>query len=193
MPVLNFKKGKDMERDLLARVESIRDSHKKRMDGGAGSGNWGHVGRPGERGGSESGGGNAFRLVSTSKGAKETFKSQAKLRDAAKKAHREAKASGNKRAIARIEKRMSRINMTQKTADKSKAGRAGYSVVKTINKNASRDILADKKGRGATARESTVTKVKGTKEAVRFAFPKRTTRGGTRTRGGKTSAKHSKV
>ena len=182
-----------MEKRLLAKVESIRDSHKKRMDGGPGSGNWGHVGRPGERGGSESGGGNAFRLISTSKGAKETFKSQAKIRDAAKKAYKGAKASGNKKAIARIEKRMSRINMNVKSADKSKAGRAGYQVVKTVNKNASRDILADKTGRGATARESTVTKAKGTREAVRYTFPKRTTRGGTRTRGGKTSAKHSKV
>lgn len=183
-----------MESKLLAKVESIRDSHKKRMDGGPGSGNWGHVGRPGERGGSEAGGGNAFRLTSTSKkvSLKNKYKSQAKLRDAAKKAHSKAKASGNAKAIARTEKRMSRINMNVKTADKRKAGKAGYKLVKTINKNASRDILADKKGRGATARESTVTKVKGTREGIRYSFPNRTTRGGTGARGGKTSARHSK-
>lgn len=50
-------------------------------DGGSGSGNWGHSGRPGKRGGSAGGGGKAYR-----QGTKESgFSSEAKKRAAEKK------------------------------------------------------------------------------------------------------------
>lgn len=177
-----------MEKELLRKVETIREDMMRRMDGGSGSGNWGHVGRPGERGGSESGGGLGFRLFKTS--AKK-YTSQAKMRDSAKRAYGKAKASGNKKAMARIEKRMSRINMNVKSADKSRAGQKGYQVVKKIDKNASQNILSDK-NRGAKARESNVSKVSGTREAIRYTFPNRTTRGGSGSRGGKTTERRSK-
>lgn len=44
------------------------DRDFQRRDGGPGSGNWGHVGRPGHRGGSGSGGGAANRLTMQSGG-----------------------------------------------------------------------------------------------------------------------------
>lgn len=54
-----------------------------RVDGSAASGNWGHVGRPGEVGGSASGGGSAFRGESKTKWMKSEigqYCSQAKIR-----------------------------------------------------------------------------------------------------------------
>ena len=51
--------------DILMMVEVIRikkDLRQRRMDGGSGSGNWGHEGRPGEIGGSAEGGGKHNRL-----------------------------------------------------------------------------------------------------------------------------------
>lgn len=178
-----------MEAGMLEQVEDIRNRMNSRMDGGPGSGNWGHVGRPGERGGSEAGGGNAFRLLKTSA---MKYTSQAKMRDDAKKAYTAAQKSGNAKAIARAKKHMSGINMNVKSADKSKAGKAGYHVVKNIDVNASRNILKDP-NRGTRARESTVSKIKGTREGVRFAFPKRITRGGDKSRKGKTNEKRSAV
>ena len=136
-----------MEAGMLEQVEDIRNRMNRRMDGGPGSGNWGHVGRPGERGGSEAGGGNAFRLLKTSA---MKYTSQAKMRNDAKKAYTAALKSGNAKAIARA-------------------------------------------NRGARARESTVSKIKGTREGVRFAFPKRITRGGDKSRKGKTNEKRSAV
>ena len=56
--------------------EDDRISKTSNIDGGAGSGNWGHVGRPGKRGGSGKGGGKQNRT-----GSKETgFSSAAKER-----------------------------------------------------------------------------------------------------------------
>lgn len=42
--------------------------YMERLDGGPGSGNWGHAGRPGIRGGSGAGGGAAYRLTTPSGG-----------------------------------------------------------------------------------------------------------------------------
>lgn len=179
-----------METGLYEKIEAIRKGLERRMnsDGGHGSGNWGHVGVPGERGGSAPGGGLGFRMFKTT--AKK-FTSQAKIRKEVKNLYTKAKQSGNKKAIARIEKRMSRVNMNQKSADKRNAGKAGYQVVKKVDPDASRNILRDPK-RGKTARESTVSKVKGTRETIRYTFPNRITRGGSGARGGKTGTKKSK-
>lgn len=67
------------------------------MDGGPGSGNWGHAGRPGKIGGSAKGGGKANRTGSKESG----FSSEAKKRAAEKKA---AKESGGK-PKAKVESR----------------------------------------------------------------------------------------
>lgn len=45
------------EKSMYKSLNRIRKSLKRRMDGGEGSGNWGHAGRPGEVGGSAEGGG----------------------------------------------------------------------------------------------------------------------------------------
>lgn len=179
-----------MEAKKLKQVEVIRKGlrNRQRNDGSESSGNWGHVGRPGKKGGSAKGGGSAFRLTKTVSGK---YTSQARIRDDTKKAYRAAVNSGNEKMAERIKKRMEKINMTTKSADVSKVGKKGYSVVKRIDKDASRNILADKK-RGKTARESTVTKAAGTKEAIQFAFPNRTIRGGSGAHGGKTAEVKSK-
>lgn len=97
--------------DGLSIVQKQR-RYMERLDGGPGSGNWGHVGRPGKRGGSGEGGGKAYRLttweggyISLTGAYKENEKwnsnpeNQSKLA-AAKKANAEKKA-GNARAITK--------------------------------------------------------------------------------------------
>lgn len=60
--------------DISIKVNTIRIRHdlRRRMDGGPGSGNWGHAGRPGERGGSAEGGGAHNRQTNT-KGSYTSF------------------------------------------------------------------------------------------------------------------------
>ena len=104
--------------------------------GTSASGNWGHVGRPGERGGSGKGGGGSFRLEKG--GKKGGYDSKAKIQTRARKenvranaALKKAKASGNADKIARAEKRvqraqnrMNKVNMHRKSAlDLRAAGR----------------------------------------------------------------------
>ncbi len=177
-------------RALLNTIEAIRSDHRRRTraDGSASSGNWGHVGRPGQVGGSQKGGGSAFRMLKTSAGK---YTSQAKMRDDAKKAYRAAMESGNQKSIDRILKRMSKINMNVKTADVTKEKKPGYDFVRRIDINASRNILKDE-NRGKPAWETSVTKAKGTNEAIRYAFPKRVVRGGNGSKGGKTKVSNAK-
>ena len=188
-----------MEANLLETIDSIRKRNdalrRTRADGGAGSGNWGHVGRPGKRGGSQKGGGEAFRIkksVTRRKITTAEYTSQARIRDDTKWQLKKAQNSGNTKLAAKIEKRMSKMNMNVKSADVSKRGKKGYQVVNNIDLNASRNILADKKGRGKKARENSLMKATGTKEAIEYTFPHRTTRGGSGSRGGKTSRKTAK-
>ncbi len=188
-----------MDETRLKDLKTIREKWMSRMDeacvnedGSASSGNWGHVGRPGIRGGSMPGGGSAFRLRQTSSKKKSPFTSQAQIRDELKKAYKEAKEKGRSSTVQRLEKRMSRVNMNVKSANKKNIGRKGYQVVNKIDRSASKNILRDKK-RGKKSRESTVMKATGTKEAVQYTFPERTTRGGSGTRGGKTKKRTSKV
>ncbi len=178
-----------MKADWLNRkVEKIRSSMLERSDGGPGSGNWGHVGRPGEPGGSQKGGGKAFRMVNV---VKNTYTSQPKIRQAAKQQYKNAKLSGSAKLLAKAQKRMKSINTNIKTADVRKAGKKGYQVVNEIDENASRNILKDKK-RGKSARENNLMKVKGTNETIKYTFPNRVTRGGSGKRGGKTTVRRAK-
>ena len=136
--------------------------------GTSASGNWGHVGREGLRGGSASGGGSAFRMEKTgNKGDFKGFTSRAKVREEAKsklKQKREtlkkAKASGNQKKIASAQRAFDRqvehnkhINMTRKS----------IRTMKRFDPNASRNILAEKKGRGKIVHERQVDRTKGTK------------------------------
>lgn len=179
-----------MEKGLVKQVETIRKSLLRRMrsDGGPGSGNWGHVGRPGKLGGSEKGGGRGFRMQMA---VTKQFTSQSKIRNRTKEARKSAMEKGNTKMAARIEKQMSKINMNIKTADKKKAGKSGYQVVNKIDPHASKNILKDNK-RGKKARENNTMKVTGPKETIEYTFPHRTTRGGNGSRGGKTKASKAK-
>ena len=186
-----------MDKELLKKIESIRKRNTDRMraDGGDGSGNWGHIGRPGKKGGSQKGGGQAFRITKHRKRRKQNvseFTSQAQIRDDTKRQLKEAQEAGNDKLAAKIEKRMSKMNMNIKSADIKKEGKAGYQVVNNIDLNASRNILADKKGRGKSARENSLMKATGTREVIEYTFPHRTTRGGDKSRGGKTTRKRAK-
>lgn len=67
------------------------DQSERNIDGGAGSGNWGHAGRPGKRGGSSEGGGSQYRLSTPDGGY--TSRSQAEKEN--KQRDKTAKASGN--------------------------------------------------------------------------------------------------
>ena len=66
-----------------------------RKDGGPGSGNWGHVGRIGLRGGSEPGGGNAYRITKEKvKNPAKKFTSLSKVQRKLSADYKEAKANG---------------------------------------------------------------------------------------------------
>lgn len=181
-----------METRTLRKVETIRKSLKRRRreDGGEGSGNWGHVGVPGHKGGSAPGGGRGFRMLKT---VSKQYTSQAKVRKEMKEAHSLAMQMRSPKALARAQKRMGKVNMNVKSANAKNAGKKGYQVVRQIDEHASANILKDVKGRGKRARESSVSKISGTRAAIQYAFPNRTTRGGNKSRGGKTAERRSKV
>jgi len=142
--------------------------------GTASSGNWGHAGREGLRGGSSPGGGGAFRMV---KGGKQGgFSSKAKIQSnarkkmtAAKRGLAKAQASGNAEKIAKAQAKFdkqkahnSKINMHRKSIKDLKAsGR--------FDPNASKNILADK-NRSKTAHERHVANVSGTSTAIKHTF-----------------------
>lgn len=134
-----------------------------RLDGGAGSGNWGHVGVLGYKGGSAKGGGGAFRIEKTTYSKKERkekikeYTSQAKMR-VETLANMKSK---NPNIRERATKNSKRFNMNQKS-------------VKTLSKfnpNASKEILADTKGKGRTVTNRTGFRGRGTKEAMQYTFP----------------------
>lgn len=181
-------------------IEEIRNKYKERnekQDGGAGSGNWGHVGRPGKLGGSAKGGGNAFRMVTRDKNTKkEVYTSQAKIRMNAKTAIKNAAEvadtaasklmkSFSKTAIKKYESSLRRleraktaaqkVEMRQKSADANKyvMHPEKYWAVSSPNENASRNILADYKGRGKITGGVTGGRARGTKESVTRTFPKK--------------------
>ena len=137
-------------------INAVKDN---RLDGGPGSGNWGHIGIPGHWGGSQKGGGNAFRLAYTSYATKKTnyehveeeYTSQAKIR---KQLHDDlvaAKITDSKEAVEKIQKRLSQINDRTKTAfseeDLRKQGYTDeeiakkFDVVHNVDKEASKHIL----------------------------------------------------
>lgn len=137
-------------------INAVKDN---RLDGGPGSGNWGHIGIPGHWGGSQKGGGNAFRLAYTSYATKKTnyehvkeeYTSQAKIRDKLREDLRTAEASGSKKAAEKVQERLSQINNRTKTAFSEEELRAqGYTdeeiakkfdVVHNKDKEASKHIL----------------------------------------------------
>lgn len=171
-------------------IEAFRRRRARRLDargcgvepdredyGTKSSGNWGHVGRPGIRGGSAAGGGGAFRM--TNHGTKTpSFTSKAKIQAAArkktatfKKELRAAKASGNADRIMaatnRLQKQLnhnSKINMVRKSAKRLMA--AGK-----FSKTASKDILRSKT-RGKRAWEKQAANVSGTRSAIKATFNK---------------------
>lgn len=105
-----------------------------RYDGGAGSGNWGHVGRPGEVGGSSSGGGLAFRAESTNKWMVSEigkYCSQAKIRNNTLQKLK----SKSSRVQAQGVKQAQMYNMEQKS----------FKNVTKFDPMASKNILADNK------------------------------------------------
>lgn len=128
--------------------------HGVRIDGGAGSGNWGHVGRPGEIGGSATGGGLAFRGESTLKWMKKDigkYTSQAKIRNHLLNQQKK----GTPRAQAIAAKRASHYNMEQKS----------YRNVTKYDPNASKNILKNAK----QGKISTTSGIQGTKALRDYA------------------------
>ena len=137
-------------------INAVKDN---RLDGGPGSGNWGHIGIPGHWGGSQKGGGNAFRLAYTSYATKKTnyehvkeeYTSQAKIRDKLREDLRAAESSGSKKAVEKAQKNLDQINNRTKTAfseeDLRKQGYTDeeiakkFDVVHSIDKEASKHIL----------------------------------------------------
>jgi hypothetical protein len=137
-------------------INAVKDN---RLDGGPGSGNWGHIGIPGHWGGSQKGGGNAFRLAYTSYATKKTnyehveeeYTSQAKIRKQLHDDLAAAKITGSKEAVEKVQERLSQINDRTKTAlteeDLRKQGYTDeeiakkFDVVHSIDKEASKHIL----------------------------------------------------
>lgn len=178
-------------------VNEIRKKYnERRADGGEGSGNWGHVGRPGEVGGSQEGGGKAFRMTERDKKTKKIkFTSQAKKRVAAKKAISEAGRIADKLAdkwmkhpsktaakkfgaslkkLERLQKKASHLELRQKSADKKKymTNPMKYWGVQTPNHSASANILKDAKGKGKMVGGHTSKHgLRGTKEALQRTLP----------------------
>lgn len=164
-------------------VVAYKKRRQKRLDsreceredyGTKASGNWGHAGREGIRGGSSPGGGGAFRM--TKGGKRGGFSSKAKIQATARKktatAKRNlasAKASGNASAIAKAQEKYnkqlahnSKINMHRKSIRDLKAsGR--------YNPTASKNILSDK-NKSKTVHERQVANVSGTKTAMKHTF-----------------------
>lgn len=177
-----------MVQERINLFELIREKYLTRMDsvnedGSATSGNWGHVGRPGERGGSAPGGGHAFMMHNNgSKKSVEKFgryTSQAKIRVATKNAIKvakmklnKAKASGKptkkaeraQKLYDNVVKRSKSINMTQKSAHN----------LKRFDPNANKNILTDKK-RGKTIKGK--FGLSGTRETIHKTFPKTAKKG----------------
>ena len=176
-----------MDKEKLEQLEEIRSRYEARLDGSSSSGNWGHVGRPGHRGGSAPGGGGAFRFTYKKEragGRKYTSWAQERkhakdmIRDAAKSV-RDAEKTGNakkieraQRALDRANKHASKINMNQKSADETKRGLKGYQVVNVNDPKASKNILKDPE-RGKRVTETRATGISGTKEAIETAYPNR--------------------
>ena len=169
-------------------VEAFKKRRARRLDargccakpdredyGTSSSGNWGHVGREGLRGGSSPGGGGAFRF--TKGGNKGGFTSRAKIRVAAQKkmaaANKSlsaAKASGNADKIAKAQ---NRVNKQKAHNAKIIMKRKSVRDIKAAGKfdpNSSRNILKDPKGRGKTAHERQVANVSGKKTAISKTF-----------------------
>ena len=91
------------------RQERLDEAEEKRRDGGPGSGNWGHVGRIGLRGGSEPGGGNAYRIENDRKkiGPKaQKYSSRSKIIEGLRKGLKDAHAVGDKMKVKDINKRL---------------------------------------------------------------------------------------
>lgn len=134
-----------------------------RVDGGAGSGNWGHVGIPGFKGGSASGGGLAFRGEATTKAMQKDigkYVSQAKIRSCTERKLR----STDPRIQAQGAKMALKYNMEHKS----------YKNVTNYDPNASKNILANAK----QSAQSTKRGVKGTKAMRDYEFdPKHTAQG----------------
>lgn len=159
-----------MDKNMEKTIEDIRMKYnvpeEENTDGGEGSGNWGHVGRPGEWGGSMPGGGNAFRLTDTSKGkgAKGIYSSQAKLRKAMQDRIAEAKKNAGAAKLKMLQAASKRLNMAQKSIHK----------IKNYNENASRDILKDKNGKGKMTASPTNKNMMGTAEGIQETYIKNT-------------------
>ncbi len=77
---------------LIRIKKELRD--RQRMDGGPGSGNWGHAGRPGERGGSAEGGGSHNR-ISEKGGGYTSYSKRAQQAKALAKPHKISKQELN--------------------------------------------------------------------------------------------------
>lgn len=180
-----MKGGNDMDREMLSMLKKIKERHARRLDGGPGSGNWGHVGVIGQHGGSASGGGAAFRMENkgynpkTSGGGKAKsfwqqrkelsgsnkmvtmshvrYVSKATTQNRLKDNVKKCEKAGKKFKADVYRKQMDKVEMRQKS-------------VKTLKKYgefdpaASKSILADK-ARSKSA-SSSVANARGTKEAI---------------------------
>lgn len=172
-------------------IDAYRKRREMRLDGGDGSGNWGHVGRPGERGGSQPGGGSAFRLTkgnaSKLKTVGKTAKGKAKGNWADKKGREKMSKFTSKALIRRnlmrdmksedfltkwkAEEKAEKVDMQVKSAlSKEEIERRGLSkthrAVDKLDHEANKHIL-ESVTRGKTTGMRTPIAAKGTKELVR--------------------------
>ena len=185
-----------MDKEKLEQLEEIRSRYEARLDGSSSSGNWGHVGRPGKKGGSAPGGGSAFRLTFKKERKNgEMYTSQAKQRkealgkvSKAKKQLAKAQKSGNEKKVAQAEKRLDKAN---KHASKINTKQKTRASLHNYDPEASKNILKDTKGRGRMVTESRTTGVRGTKEAIEYTYPNRI-KDGAKTTTGKRSGKAKK-
>lgn len=124
------------------------------LDGGVGSGNWGHIGRKGKHGGSAPGGGLAFRLSKTYtvKDPKLKYDSQAKMRQQALKWMNSSNPYWQQMGTAKAKK----IDMQQKS----------YKNVTTFDAEASKHILGDLN----LSKSATKDHRKGTAEGMYQAY-----------------------
>ena len=150
-------------------VDEIIKYHKRRqarldgrIDGGPGSGHWGHVGVKGQRGGSAPGGGKAFRMEKDwhPKDVRLKYTSKAKIQQALRDELKAAKKSGDPSAIKKVMKRMEKVDMGRKSSARLMAtGR--------FDPKASQNILNDAKRSAELTRNHRI----GTTEVVKNTFP----------------------
>ena len=164
----------DTKREIIELLDSLEDSN---TDGGPGSGNWGHVGVLGVRGGSAPGGGLGFRSVDNRKKAK-PYTSQAKERDSVN--NNLKKFAPDKQGNFKNKTQQQMYDQAVRKSQKINMGKKTARAINTLDPNASKNAIADgltKKG-GYTGTKHGVkvqTNAKGNEKGFQYGTQQNST------------------